>query len=233
MRKLNDNKTRRPGPSFYVLVGIFVFSTWQYVTTGSITWPTLVASQVDSTLRRGSTQARLALPGNDIQWSDERERQDEVSRERPGTGGPAERPSFLSRARVTRIVDGDSVELDIDGKEVRARLLCMDAPELGQSYGPAARRHLASLVGREAVLVEDQGTDQYDRLLTKLYAIDGNTSLNWQMVKDGYAWDNARFPCGGAYSRAEDSAQRARDGLWSEKNAIPPWDWRKANPRRG
>jgi endonuclease YncB( thermonuclease family) len=233
--KLHDKKTKRPGLSFYILVGMLGFSAWQYYSVGAITWPTLAASKIESLVRRGSTQARLALPGNDIQWADGAAARgaapSAAAPERSIREGPGERPSFLSRARVTRVVDGDSVELDMDGKTVRARLLCMDAPELGQAFGSAARRHLEGLIGRRDVLVENEGTDRYDRLLTKLYPTDGDTSLNWQMVRDGYAWDNARFPCGGAYRRAEESARETGVGLWRERNAIPPWDWREANPR--
>ena len=137
---------------------------------------------------------------------------------------------------MTRVVDGDSVELSMDGKTVRVRMLCLDAPEYGQAFGSAARRHLAALIRDEAVLVEEGERDRYDRLLAKLYPLDGDTSLNWQMVRDGYAWDNQLFPCGKAYRQAERSARADSVGLWRDNNPVPPWDWRESkrqNDRRG
>jgi len=234
--KLNDNKTRRPGPSFYLLVGAVLFSAWQYYDIGAVTWPTRVASATDKYVRQTLARVRNLGSEQQIEGGDESgsPRAAKIEAAGPAVSGPRppnERPSFLSRAQIRRIVDGDSLELDLDGRTTRVRLLCIDAPELGQAYGNAARRFLQSLAAGDTLLVEGQERDTYDRLLAKIYRTDEDTSLNWQMARAGYAWDNTRFTCGEAYTRAERSARSERAGLWQDAAAVPPWEWRRSNGR--
>lgn len=129
-------------------------------------------------------------------------------------------------------VDGDSLR-DEDGRE--GRLLCVDAPEWRQAGGRDAYKALRRLVD-EGVTVEAYGRDKYERFLVLVKGRDGQ-SVNLAMVKLGHAWVS-RFrveTCGlspKALFAAERAARRARVGLWKRENPLPPWKWRRANPRR-
>lgn len=96
-------------------------------------------------------------------------------------------------ATVVRVVDGDTLVIELDGEEERVRLLNIDAPESVhpsrpvECMGPEASEHMESLVqpGDDVVLEFDQErTDQYDRLLAGVYADD--VLLNEQMARDGF-----------------------------------------------
>ena len=88
-------------------------------------------------------------------------------------------------AAVSRVIDGDSVELEIEGATVEARLIGINAPELADCQGPGARDALASVVTDQRVEVTEFGTDRFGRLLVEL--IIGQDSVNAALVRSGWA----------------------------------------------
>ncbi len=93
---------------------------------------------------------------------------------------------------VTRVIDGDT--LDVQGG-LRIRLVLVDAPELSESDGPAARDFLTDLcLGSLALIDEDDfqiGDDPYGRILAVVYC-DG-TNANAGMISSGHADTYSRF----------------------------------------
>lgn len=96
-------------------------------------------------------------------------------------------PAAAFPAHVARCHDGDTCTLDTG---VRVRLAEIDAPEIDQPYGTAARDVLCSLVCGRVVDVEPRGTS-YDRIvgLIRVNGIDTSEA----MVRAGAAWDYARY----------------------------------------
>ncbi len=88
-------------------------------------------------------------------------------------------------ATVERVIDGDSLELRLDGAVVEARLIGVNAPELADCQGPAARDALERVVDGQAVAVSDFGSDRFDRLLVELSI--GDESVNEALVRAGWA----------------------------------------------
>src|SRR5687768_11787304 len=93
------------------------------------------------------------------------------------------------RARLARVVDGDTIALT-DGK--RVRLLQIDTPELGsgECYSRAAAKELRRLVpdGSALSLEADAPldlTDRYGRLLRYVHA--GGRNVNLELVRRGAA----------------------------------------------
>lgn len=88
------------------------------------------------------------------------------------------------RYEVTRIIDGDTAELN--GKE-KVRLLGIDTPEKGEPYADSATAYLTSMVKGEIVnLVFDRRRrDNYNRLLA--YIFKDTTFINAALVARGYA----------------------------------------------
>ena len=105
--------------------------------------------------------------------------------------------------QVTKIVDGDTIDVDIDlGFSIsyaqRLRLAGIDTPEsrtldkLEKSLGVESKDYLKSKFKDAKVIVvkteKPDSTEKYGRILGWIY-IDGNTkSINEQMIEDGYAW---------------------------------------------
>ena len=53
--------------------------------------------------------------------------------------------------RVVKVVDGDTAYLRGSGDQFKVRLVCIDAPEAGQAYGNAPRKHLSRQIGGQSV----------------------------------------------------------------------------------
>jgi micrococcal nuclease len=128
-----------------------------------------------------------------------------------------------ARAYVTRVVDGDTVEVRLDGEEEDVRYIGVDTPETVkpdtpvQCFGPQASSFNHRLVeGRRVRLVFGaERRDVYGRLLAYVY-LDGRF-VNAELIRRGLARTltippNDRFA--GQLKRLEIAAARAGRGLW-------------------
>lgn len=86
---------------------------------------------------------------------------------------------------VTNIVDGDTLDANIDGLPQRVQLIGIDTPEVGECFYDEATIRLTQLaLSNDAQLVKDVSeTDRSDRLLRYVF-VDGN-HINLQMVREG------------------------------------------------
>ena len=100
-----------------------------------------------------------------------------------------------ARASVSRVVDGDTVDVVVEGREQRVRLLNIDTPETVdpdkdvQCLGPEATAHLATLlpVGTAIeLLTDDEKVDRDGRLLAGVRLDDGRL-VNAEMARAGLA----------------------------------------------
>ena len=99
-------------------------------------------------------------------------------------------------ARVTRVVDGDTIIVDLGGRTEKVRLLGIDTPETKsptkpvQCFGKEASAHTADLLapGTEVRLERDvEERDVYGRLLAYVYRASDNLFVNLDLVRGGYA----------------------------------------------
>jgi len=102
----------------------------------------------------------------------------------PSRTGQEETTRNKSTAFISRVIDGDSIELS---NNIEVRLLGINTPERGQPYYQEATNRLKELVeGKNVVLESDiQDKDQYGRLLRFVFV--DNLFVNLQLVKEGYA----------------------------------------------
>ncbi len=137
--------------------------------------------------------------------------------------------SRMTRAVVTRIVDGDTVVVEIpsppEGLRPRenVRLIGVDAPELprkgrsGDAGAEFARAEAERLLkGRRMLLAFDRELrDRYDRVLAYLYSVEG-VCLNRELVASGAARALLKYPFAfsAAFRDAEREARGAGRGHW-------------------
>jgi micrococcal nuclease len=139
----------------------------------------------------------------------------------PGAGVPP--ADALVAATVTRVVDGDTIHVNLDGVDTTIRLIGIDTPERAGPYtheecfGREASAYTErALDGREIQLEFDvDRTDRYDRTLAYVW-LDG-ALFDRRIVADGYAVV-ATFPPNVKYAdrfiAAERSARAGGLGLW-------------------
>lgn len=80
----------------------------------------------------------------------------------------------------------------------------------------------------ENVTVEPKTTDRYGRTVGIVF-IDGK-NLNEQIIVEGYGWvyrKYCQYEFCGKWLNDEARARKARKGLWSDPQPVPPWEWRK------
>jgi endonuclease YncB( thermonuclease family) len=120
------------------------------------------------------------------------------------------------------------------------RVAGIDAPEKGQPFGQRAKEAMSGLVYGKLARLECYKTDRYGRSVCNVWVAPASAPDRPQtldaglaMVTQGMAWwyrAYAREQTPEArkqYERAEAEANARRVGLWSEREPVPPWEWRK------
>lgn len=94
---------------------------------------------------------------------------------------------------VIRIIDGDTIEVEIDDEVKSIRLIGIDAPEIegkSKEKGIISKNFLKNLIGNETVRLESDETqddkDIYNRLLRYVFLKDGRM-INGEMIKSKMA----------------------------------------------
>ncbi|RIK33422.1 MAG: hypothetical protein DCC55_34945 [Chloroflexi bacterium] len=139
------------------------------------------------------------------------------------TTSPATPPAGQA-AQVTNIVDGDTINVQINGQTYRVRYILVNTPERGQPfYSEATEANRKLVAGKTVYLIKDVSeTDRYGRLLRYIYLADG-TFVNAELVRQGFA-QLATFPPDVAKEAeiraAQQEAVSAGVGLWATTPAT-------------
>lgn len=133
---------------------------------------------------------------------------------------------LLRAGVVHRVIDGDSIELFVDGQIVAYELAGADAPEVLEDQetqlrgSSEAKAYLEGLVVGEQIAVlpdRKRATDARGRRRGYLYRMPDRLLVNLEMVRVGHA-KHARDPMGfnnSAMLWAQDRAKSARKGVWA------------------
>ncbi|HEX73833.1 MAG TPA: hypothetical protein G4N93_01605 [Dehalococcoidia bacterium] len=132
---------------------------------------------------------------------------------------------------VTRVIDGDTIEVDIAGAIYKVRYIGIDTPELDDKearlcdLAQEATRYNRQLVGGKTIRLEKDisETDQYGRLLRYVYVDD--TFVNAELVRQGLAWAIS-YPPDTKYQdyleELEAEAKKDKIGVWQETQPLLP-----------
>ena len=124
-----------------------------------------------------------------------------------------------------QVVDGDTIRAEVKGKEIKIRLVEIDAPEINQPFGAQSKNFLNRLLYGKDVTLIAQGEDRYGRTLGAIYA--NGESANALMIKSGFAWVYDRYVKDSSLYKYQDQAKAENLGLWRAEDPIAPWVWRK------
>lgn len=137
---------------------------------------------------------------------------------------------------VKRVSDGDTLTVtDARGIDIKVRFACVDAPEKKQALGQKSKQNLERLVTEagDRVSLDVVDEDQYQRkvALVRIKQGIGTRLLQLEQIKAGLAWPYAQFAskCP-VWKDVEDAAQTAKRkhiGIWSKRNPLPPWEFRR------
>ena len=138
--------------------------------------------------------------------------------------------ALKANATVDYVVDGDTVDMTIDGVKERVRLIGIDTPETKkpntpiQCFGPEASAFTKSLLpeGTAVYLERDvEARDVYGRLLAYAYVAETGAFVNLEIMQGGYA-RTLTIPPDVAHSaefvEAARTAEHDNVGLWAACN---------------
>ena len=109
-----------------------------------------------------------------------------------GDGGARDRGDV---GRVVKVVDGDTIHVQLGSTREKVRYIGVDTPETKhpakgqQCYGPAASAFNERLVGGQRVRLERdvEDRDRYGRLLAYVYRERDGLFVNAELARLGYA----------------------------------------------
>jgi len=131
--------------------------------------------------------------------------------------------------RVDRVIDGDTLVVD---EGARVRLIGSDTPETVkpnwpvERWGPEATAFTKEFVSGGEVRLEFDGDRQDNYGRTLAYVWVDHRMLNEELIRAGLARARTGFNYSRAmktrFRRAEDEAQAARRGIWSDSKGTTP-----------
>jgi endonuclease YncB( thermonuclease family) len=143
----------------------------------------------------------------------------------PGGDAPPSGPIIGDPAVVTNVVDGDTIDVDLNGTIQRVRFIGVDTPEVGDCLADqATARTTALTLGKAVTLVKDTSeVDRFGRLLRYVYV--GTEHVGETLVREGLAYA-VRYPPDTAKAAELDAAQALAKGeglgVWGSGGCLPP-----------
>lgn len=118
---------------------------------------------------------------------------------------------------VTRVADGDTVEVVVTGEVIEVRLVAVNAPDQGECLADQALDHLVETLRDRTVRLEVVGEDQFGRTLAHLF--EGDRHVNVELVETGHAFASTpdeSDPHADAIVQAENEAYGSGAGIWGQ-----------------
>lgn len=140
--------------------------------------------------------------------------------------GAGTHSTISSGTRVVRVVDGDTIVVNVKGAQEKVRLIGVDTPETVdprgsvQCFGEEASAFTKSLLEKQVVRLEADASqddrDKYGRLLRYVFLND--TLINKELISLGYGHEytyRRPYKYQKEFKNAEKNSRDSKKGLWS------------------
>ena len=136
--------------------------------------------------------------------------------------------SDTNTGTLISVIDGDTIDVNVNGQTQRVRLIGIDAPETKHPtkqvgcYGMEANRYVNTLLpkGTKVILrLDKEATDKYGRTLAYVYLKSNNLFINLQLITKGYAKTMKFKPNtlhAYEFEKAQTKAKTNQVGLWDK-----------------
>ena len=130
--------------------------------------------------------------------------------------------------KVIRVIDGDTVIVEINGKNKTVRLIGINTPETVdprrpvECFGIEASNKAKEILNNRSVKLKADNIvgerDKYGRLLRYIFLEDG-TNFNKMMISEGYAYEytyDLPYKYQDEFKQAEKEARESKKGIWED-----------------
>lgn len=132
-----------------------------------------------------------------------------------------------TKGKVIKVKDGDTIVVLLEGNVQKTlRLAEVDCPESKQAFGTRAKQYTSSQVFGKVVSFKVTNTDRYGRSIAKVY-YGNHKYLSKEIIKAGMGWWYSKYSDNPKLGEFEKIARQNKLGLWQDKRAIAPWEFRK------
>ena len=139
----------------------------------------------------------------------------------PVVAGPEESETQSVTATCIKVIDGDTMVVKCDKRQMTVDLEGVDAPELDQPWGKEVRSFVRNMVEGRELKVEIIEAGEGSGTARVLVA---GQDLSRLLAERGLAWATA----GGELGDLTEKAKSAPCGIWLDAEPVPPWEFRKA-----
>jgi endonuclease YncB( thermonuclease family) len=139
----------------------------------------------------------------------------------PAVAGPEESGTHTVTATCIKVVDGDTIVVKCDKRQMTVDLAGIDAPELGQPWGKEVRSFVRDMVEGRALEVQIVAAGDGSGTARVLVA---GQDLSRLLAERGLAWATA----GSELADLTEKAKSAPCGLWLDAQPVPPWQFRES-----
>lgn len=137
--------------------------------------------------------------------------------------------SEKQEAKVIRVIDGDTIEISINGTIEKVRFIGVDTPETVdprktvQCFGEKASKVTKDALTNQTVWLESDSTqgnrDKYSRLLRYVWTDDEKVDFGKVLIATGFAYEytyNTPYKYQSSYKQAQSEAEQGKKGLWAD-----------------
>jgi micrococcal nuclease len=127
--------------------------------------------------------------------------------------------------KVKGVIDGDSLVVETAEGTKEVRIKGIDAPEYGQAGFAPAKRAVQRMALGHNVILKDQETDTYGRVLAHVEFKDKEGNAAETLVEQGLAYPDPEDTTRKIKAKAKE-AKKAKKGVWDGKE-LAPWKFRE------
>lgn len=129
--------------------------------------------------------------------------------------------------KIIKVLDGDTVIIQEKAGQKILRLSEIDCPEISQPFGKEAKEFTANKILNREVAYTAHGVDKYKRTIATVEYGGTKTNISHELVRSGLAWHYKKYSHSAELSSLEKNARSRKIGIWSLKNPVEPYKWRK------
>lgn len=124
---------------------------------------------------------------------------------------------------VTKVIDGDTFEVNNIGMIKTIEIVQIDAPEKNQPFGIESKNYLKNLIWGNNVRIHS--VSQYNNIIYATVSFEGR-NISELILEKGYAWLSPDYYSNKQLKKIQDKSYSNKLGLWFYENPIPPWEYR-------